>query len=286
MALLNAIDDLGESAGETVDAREPSSERRAPIYRIPQARYRPRPVASRKSSSATRFCAARGVTPSALPIMPAEMSGRESANAISAGSFEVERRPSSLRNKAARARSQRSCCFRPSSAAAMITSRLGDEPGGGVAASTALTRDGFGALGEAGQMRAGLAALAQQSGGKEAPETRRPLQRLDRAPGVVRERGGEGGGEFARPIDDFAPFGEARVLIPIEVIDKGIALARSGARRRPSPASVRSTRMARGVDRGDELGQSLVRFDRRREVFLLVPARLDVFEFGRRRPLP
>ena len=162
----------------------------------------------------------------------------------------------------------------------------GDEPGDVVAASTALARDAFGAIGEAGQMRAGLAALAQQRGGKEAPETRRPLQRLDRGPGVVRERGGEGGGEFARPIDDFAPWGVARVLIPIDVVDKGIALARGGARRRPIAGERAVDAQARGIDGGDKFGQSLVRFYRRLAVLFFVPGGLDVFPFARRRPFP
>ena len=97
-------------------------------YRIPRshktlhARYRPRSVASRRPRSATRFCAARGVTPSSLAIMPAEISGRQSTNSISSGNREVERRPSSFRRSSVRARSQRSCCFMPSSAATAIAS--------------------------------------------------------------------------------------------------------------------------------------------------------------------
>ena len=47
-------------------------------YRMPQARYRPLPVASRRPNSATRFCAARGVILSCAAIMPAETIGRVS----------------------------------------------------------------------------------------------------------------------------------------------------------------------------------------------------------------
>ena len=91
-------------------------------HKTPHARYRPRPVASRRPSSATRFCAARGVMSSSLAIMPAETSGLEITYSINSGSREVERRPSSFRRRSVRARSQRSCCFRPSSAAAAIAS--------------------------------------------------------------------------------------------------------------------------------------------------------------------
>jgi hypothetical protein len=40
-------------------------------HKTPHARYRPRPVASRRPSSETRFCAARGVMSSSLAIMTA-----------------------------------------------------------------------------------------------------------------------------------------------------------------------------------------------------------------------
>jgi hypothetical protein len=50
----------------------------AAFQRIPQARKRPLPVASRKPSSATRSWAARGVIFSSAAIMPAEAMGRAS----------------------------------------------------------------------------------------------------------------------------------------------------------------------------------------------------------------
>lgn len=50
----------------------------AAFQRIPHARKRPLPVASRKPSSATRSWAARGVIFSSAAIMPAEAMGRAS----------------------------------------------------------------------------------------------------------------------------------------------------------------------------------------------------------------
>jgi len=50
----------------------------AAFQRIPHARKRPLPVASRKPSSATRSWAARGVILSSAAIMPAEAMGRDS----------------------------------------------------------------------------------------------------------------------------------------------------------------------------------------------------------------
>jgi len=52
--------------------------RGAAFQRIPHARKRPLPVASRKPSSATRSWAARGVIFSSAAIMPAEAMGRDS----------------------------------------------------------------------------------------------------------------------------------------------------------------------------------------------------------------
>jgi hypothetical protein len=59
------------------------------------------------------------------------------------------------------------------------------------------------------------------------------LQRLDRAPGLVGSRGGEGRRQVARLIDDHAPFGEARILVPVEVVDERIALAGGWGRGAP-----------------------------------------------------
>jgi hypothetical protein len=74
-------------------------------------------------------------------------------------------------------------------------------------------------------MGAGLAAVAQQRGGEQALEPRRPLQRLEGDPGLGRDGGGEGRRQVAGLTDDRAPFGEARVLVPIAVVDQRIALA-------------------------------------------------------------
>ena len=144
-----------------------------------------------------------------------------------------------------------------------------------VAASAAFARYGLRALGEARQMGAGLAAVAQQRGGEQAAEAGRAPQRLDRAPGLVGKRGGEGRRQVARLIDDRAPFGEARVLVPVEVVDERIALA-DGRRRGPPFAGEGSVGLGDGrVDRGEQFRELVVLGDRRIErlVFVCRPAR-------------
>ena len=82
-------------------------------HNIPQARYRPLPVISRRPSSATRSCAARGVTLSSRAINPADRIGRAMTSSTSAGRLEFERRPTNLRSTRRRASSHRSCSFHP-----------------------------------------------------------------------------------------------------------------------------------------------------------------------------
>ncbi len=92
-------------------------------HNIPQARYLPLPVISRRSSSATRSCAARGVTLSSRAISPADRIGRATTRSASAGRLEFERRPTTLRSSRRRASSLRSCSFIPHLAASAKPSR-------------------------------------------------------------------------------------------------------------------------------------------------------------------
>ena len=127
---------------------------------------------------------------------------------------------------------------------------LGDEAPGRIAGPAALARNGLRALCEAGQVRARLAAFAEQRGGEQAAEAGRAPQWLDRAPGLVDKRGGERRRQVARLIDDRAPLREARVLVPVEVVDERIALA-TGRRRGPPFAAEGSVCLGDGrVDRG------------------------------------
>ena len=92
-------------------------------HNIPQARYRPLPVISRRSSSATRSWAARGVTLSSRAINPVDRIGRAMTSSTSAGRLEFERRPTNLRSSRRRASSHRSCSFIPHLAASAKPSR-------------------------------------------------------------------------------------------------------------------------------------------------------------------
>src|SRR5208283_4721614 len=93
------------------------SERRPTPQNIPQARYLPLPVISRRLSSATRSCAARGVTLGSRAIRPADRIGRATTRSASGGRLEFERRPTNLRSSRRRASNHRSCSFIPRLAA-------------------------------------------------------------------------------------------------------------------------------------------------------------------------
>jgi hypothetical protein len=110
---------------------------------------------------------------------------------------------------------------------------LSDETRGRVAASPPFAGHGLRALGEARQMRARLTAIGEQRSGRQAAKAGRALQRLDRAPGLMGNHGGEGRRQVARLIDHDAPFGEARILVPVEVVDQRITLARGWGRGAP-----------------------------------------------------
>ena len=79
-------------------AGAPGNGKPSTAHRIPHARYRPLPVISLRSSTATRSCAARGVTLSSRAIRPADRIGRATTRSASAGRLEFERRPTSLRS--------------------------------------------------------------------------------------------------------------------------------------------------------------------------------------------
>lgn len=70
--------------------------------------------------------------------------------------------------------------------------KLGDETRRRVARLTVFARHGFRTLGEARQVGASLTAVAEHSGGQQAAEPGRVLQRLDRNPGFTGDRGSEG----------------------------------------------------------------------------------------------
>ena len=129
-------------------------------------------------------------------------------------------------------------------------------------------------------MGAGFVAVTQERGGEQAAEAGRPPQRLDRTPGVVDKRGGERRRQVARLIDDRAPLREARVLVPLEVVDERIALA-TGRRREPPFAGEGSVGLDDGrVDRGEQFRELVVLGDRRIERLVFVCDRLVVFNLG------
>ena len=254
--------------------------RRIRAHKTPHARYRPRPVASRRPSSATRFCAARGVMSSSLAIMPAETSGREITYSISSGSREVERRPSSFRKRSVRARSQRSCCFRPSSAAAAIASSSATRR---VVASRLRRRSrgtAFAPSARHGRCARVLPRSAQERGGEQAAEAGRAPQRLDRAPGLVGKRGGERRRQVARLIDDRAPLRRGARPRPSRGRRRADR-ARHGRRRGPPFAGEGSVGLDDGrVDRGEQFRELVVLGDRRIERLVFVCDRLVVFDLG------
>ena len=91
-------------------------------HNIPQARYLPLPVISRRSISATRSYAARGVTLSSRAIMPADRIGRATTRSASAGRLELEPQPTNLRLSGRRASSHRTwSCFATRSQAPVQT---------------------------------------------------------------------------------------------------------------------------------------------------------------------
>ena len=108
---------------------------------------------------------------------------------------------------------------------------LGDEPRGRLAGPPALARHGLRALGEAGQMRGSCrvrAAARRRAGGRaragaaaarsrSRPRARWPRRAWRQAAGLI---------------DDRAPFLEARILVPVGIIDERIrspAVAAAGA---------------------------------------------------------
>ena len=94
------------------------------------------------------------------------------------------------------------------------------------------------------------------------------------------KRGGEGRRQVAGFVDDGAPFGQARVLVPVEVIDQRIALA-GGRRRRTLFAGEGLVGMGNGdIDRGEQFRELVVLGDRRIERFIFVVDGLGVPDLG------
>ena len=111
------------------------------------------------------------------------------------------------------------------------------ETRGRVAASPPFAAHGLRALGEAGEMRARLAAHREQRGGEQAaePGLRRSGSIARQAPWA--SAAARVGGRSRVFSTSAAPFGEARVLVPVEVIDQRIALA--GGRRHACCAALK-----------------------------------------------
>ena len=134
-------------------------------------------------------------------------------------------------------------------------------------------------------MDLGFATFAKQRAGKQVADPQRVLQWIDPRPCLMDDRGGERRRQVAGLIDDRAPFREARILVPVEVIDKRIAFA--GRKRAQSPFAGKGLIGVRdgSVERSEQFGESVVVGNRRLEVgifvfdgfgfFALEPRRVD-----------
>ena len=69
----------------------------------------------------------------------------------------------------------------------------------------------------------GLAAPVQQRRGQQTPEPGSMLQPRDLLPGIEREGGDENRRQGRGFRDGGAPVGKALVLVPVEIVDEGIA---------------------------------------------------------------
>jgi hypothetical protein len=79
---------------------------------------------------------------------------------------------------------------------------------------------------QAGEMHAGLVALAQQGRARQASDPGRMLERLNGVPADSGDGRGQGRRQALRLLDQAPPLREPSVLIPVGVIDQWIALAR------------------------------------------------------------
>src|SRR5688500_6495605 len=89
---------------------------------------------------------------------------------------------------------------------------------------------------EAGQMVARLALRLQQPRNDQGPEPGSVLERLDRTPGVIGERGRKEGWQVAGVVDDPPPLLEPGSFVSVEIINERkrvLRPRRGGARKDP-----------------------------------------------------
>ena len=104
---------------------------------------------------------------------------------------------------------------------------------------------------QARQMVARFAPRAQQPRSHQRPEPRPVLQRLDRDPGIIDERGRKEGRQRPGVLDPASPLLEAVRFVPIQIVDEGERVLRASGRGAGEHAVLA---FERGID-GGELGR-------------------------------
>ena len=100
----------------------------------------------------------------------------------------------------------------------------GQKPRHAARRAAAVDLDGFEAHIERRQMRAGDAILTQERGGELAAEFGPVLQHLKLVPCIERDGGLQHGRKVVCRTQDLLPFIQARILIPVGIIDQRVAI--------------------------------------------------------------